>query len=66
VEHVVLADSIVQPFLPLILPLSDIPTAIAAAVRQLIHSVFLVAFIRFRSQGPAGEKLQLPTSNPPE
>jgi hypothetical protein len=37
VEHVVLAASIIQPFLPLILPLAGFPTAITAAATQLIH-----------------------------
>jgi branched-chain amino acid transport system permease protein len=37
--------------------LIDIPTTIAAAARQLIYGVLLIAFMLFRPQGLAGEKL---------
>lgn len=56
-----LAGSIVGPFLLLALPqmltFIDIPTTIAAAARQLIYGVLLIAFMLFRPQGLAGEKL---------
>jgi branched-chain amino acid transport system permease protein len=56
-----LAGSIIGPFLLLALPqvltLIDIPTTIAAAARQLIYGVLLIAFMLFRPQGLAGEKL---------
>jgi branched-chain amino acid transport system permease protein len=56
-----LAGSIIGPFLllalPQILTLIDIPTTIAAAARQLIYGVLLIAFMLFRPQGLAGEKL---------
>ncbi len=56
-----LAGSIIGPFLllalPQILSLIDIPTTIAAAARQLIYGVLLIAFMLFRPQGLAGEKL---------
>ena len=56
-----LAGSILGPFLLLALPqvlsLIDIPTTIAAAARQLIYGVLLIAFMLFRPQGLAGEKL---------
>ena len=56
-----LAGSIIGPFLLLALPqvlsLIDIPTTIAAAARQLIYGVLLIAFMMFRPQGLAGEKL---------
>ena len=56
-----LAGSIIGPFLllalPQILTLVDIPTTIAAAARQLLYGVLLVAFMLFRPQGLAGEKL---------
>ena len=56
-----LAGSIIGPFLLLALPqvltLMDIPTTIAAAARQLIYGVLLIAFMLFRPQGLAGEKL---------
>jgi branched-chain amino acid transport system permease protein len=56
-----LAGSIIGPFLLLALPqvltLVDIPTTIAAAARQLIYGVLLIAFMLFRPQGLAGEKL---------
>jgi branched-chain amino acid transport system permease protein len=56
-----LAGSILGPFLllalPQILTLVDIPTTIAAAARQLIYGVLLIAFMLFRPQGLAGEKL---------
>ncbi len=53
-----LAGSIIGPFLLLALPqvltLLDIPTTIAAAMRQLIYGVLLIAFMLFRPQGLAG------------
>src|SRR5579863_5369735 len=56
-----LAGSIIGPFLLLALPqvlsLIDIPTTIAAAARQLIYGVLLIAFMLFRPQGLAGEKI---------
>lgn len=56
-----LTGSIIGPFLllalPQILTLVDIPTTIAAAMRQLIYGVLLIAFMLFRPQGLAGERL---------
>ena len=56
-----LAGSIIGPFLLLALPqlltMIDIPTTIAAAARQLLYGVLLIAFMLFRPQGLAGEKL---------
>src|SRR5580692_1523500 len=56
-----LAGSIIGPFLLLALPQAltfiDIPTSIAASARQLIYGVLLIAFMLFRPQGLAGEKL---------
>ena len=56
-----LAGSIIGPFLllalPQILTLIDIPTTIAAAMRQLLYGVLLIVFMMFRPQGLAGEKL---------
>src|SRR3954464_3310222 len=56
-----LAGSILGPFLLLALPqvltLIDIPTTIAAASRQLIYGLLLIAFMLVRPQGLAGEKL---------
>ncbi len=56
-----LAGSIIGPFLllalPQILSLVAIPTTIAAAARQLIYGVLLIAFMLFRPQGLVGEKL---------
>ncbi|HVY16212.1 MAG TPA: branched-chain amino acid ABC transporter permease [Rhodopila sp.] len=56
-----LAGSVLGPFLllalPQILTLIDIPTTIAAAMRQLIYGVLLIAFMLFRPQGLAGERL---------
>jgi branched-chain amino acid transport system permease protein len=56
-----LAGSIIGPFLllalPQILTLVDIPTTVAAAARQLLYGVLLIAFMMFRPQGLAGEKL---------
>jgi branched-chain amino acid transport system permease protein len=56
-----LIGSILGPFLllalPQILTLIDIPTTIAAAMRQLIYGVLLIVFMLFRPQGLAGEKL---------
>jgi hypothetical protein len=60
-----LAGSIIQPFLPLILPSSDIPTAIAAAVRQLIHSVFwLHSFVSGHRDRRARSCNSLPPTHP--
>jgi branched-chain amino acid transport system permease protein len=56
-----LAGSIIGPFvllaLPQLLTLVDIPTTIAAAMRQLIYGVLLIAFMLFRPQGLLGERL---------
>jgi len=56
-----LAGSIVGPFvllaLPHVLMLIDIPTTIAASMRQLIYGLLLIAFMLFRPQGLVGEKL---------
>lgn len=56
-----LAGSIIGPFLllalPQILTLVDIPTTIAATARQLLYGVLLIAFMLFRPQGLAGERL---------
>jgi branched-chain amino acid transport system permease protein len=56
-----LAGSIVGPFvllaLPQVLALIDIPTTIAAAARQLMYGLLLIAFMLFRPQGLLGEKL---------
>jgi branched-chain amino acid transport system permease protein len=56
-----LAGSVIGPFLLLALPqalaLIDIPTSIAASARQFIYGVLLIAFMLFRPQGLAGEKL---------
>ena len=56
-----LRGSIVGPFvllaLPQVLALIDIPTTIAAAMRQLIYGLLLIAFMLFRPQGLAGERL---------
>ncbi len=56
-----LAGSIVGPFLllalPQILTLVEIPTSIAASMRQLIYGLLLIVFMLFRPQGLAGEKL---------
>ncbi len=56
-----LAGSIVGPFLLLAMPqalsMLDIPTTIAAAARQLIYGVLLIAFMLFRPQGLLGERL---------
>ena len=56
-----LAGSILGPFLLLALPQAlafiDIPTSIAASARQLIYGLLLIAFMLFRPQGLAGEKL---------
>ncbi len=56
-----LAGSIVGPFLLLALPQAlayvEIPTTIAAAMRQLIYGALLIAFMLFRPQGIAGERL---------
>ncbi len=35
----------------------EIPTTIAAAMRQLIYGALLIAFMLFRPQGLAGERL---------
>lgn len=56
-----LMGSIVGPFLLLALPqlltLVEIPSTIAAAMRQLIYGLLLIAFMLFRPQGLAGERL---------
>jgi branched-chain amino acid transport system permease protein len=56
-----LAGSIVGPFLLLAMPqalsMLDIPTTIAAAARQLIYGLLLIAFMLFRPQGLVGERL---------
>src|SRR5271157_2454193 len=56
-----LAGSIIGPFLllalPQILTLLDIPTTIAAAMRQLLYGMLLILFMMFRPQGLAGERL---------
>jgi branched-chain amino acid transport system permease protein len=56
-----LAGSIVGPFvllaLPQLLALVEIPTTIAAAMRQLVYGVLLIAFMLFRPQGLLGERL---------
>lgn len=56
-----LAGSIIGPFvllaLPQVLTLIEIPTTVAAAARQLIYGLLLIAFMLFRPQGLAGEKL---------
>jgi len=56
-----LMGSILGPFLllalPQILTLIEIPTTVAAAARQLLYGVLLIAFMLFRPQGLAGEKL---------
>lgn len=56
-----LAGSIVGPFLLLALPqvlaYVSLPTSIAASARQLIYGVLLIAFMLFRPQGLAGERL---------
>lgn len=56
-----LAGSIIGPFvllaLPQVLTLIEIPTTVAAAARQLIYGMLLIAFMLFRPQGLAGEKL---------
>lgn len=56
-----LAGSIIGPFvllaLPQILAMIDIPTTIAAATRQGLYGGLLIAFMLFRPQGLAGQKL---------
>jgi branched-chain amino acid transport system permease protein len=56
-----LRGSIIGPFillaLPQLLTLVDIPTTIAAAARQLLYGALLIAFMLFRPQGLAGERL---------
>jgi branched-chain amino acid transport system permease protein len=56
-----LAGSVVGPFvllaLPQILTMIEIPTTVAAAARQGIYGALLIAFMIFRPQGLAGEKL---------
>jgi branched-chain amino acid transport system permease protein len=56
-----LRGSIIGPFvllaLPQLLTLVAIPTTIAAAVRQLLYGALLIAFMLFRPQGLAGERL---------
>lgn len=56
-----LVGSIVGPLvllaLPQLLTLIDIPTTIAASMRQGIYGVLLILFMVFRPQGLVGEKL---------
>lgn len=56
-----LAGSILGPFvllaLPQILTLIDIPSTIAAPMRQLVYGVLLIVFMLFRPQGLVGERL---------
>lgn len=56
-----LAGSIVGPFvllaLPQLLTLVDMPTSVAAAMRQLIYGLLLIIFMLFRPQGLLGERL---------
>jgi branched-chain amino acid transport system permease protein len=56
-----LRGSIIGPFvllaLPQLLTLVDIPTTIAAAMRQLLYGALLIVFMLFRPQGLAGERL---------
>jgi branched-chain amino acid transport system permease protein len=56
-----LRGSVIGPFvllaLPQLLTLVDIPTTIAAAARQLLYGALLIAFMLFRPQGLAGERL---------
>jgi branched-chain amino acid transport system permease protein len=56
-----LAGSIIGPFLLLALPqalaMVAIPTSVAAATRQLVYGVLLIAFALFRPQGLLGERL---------
>jgi branched-chain amino acid transport system permease protein len=56
-----LRGSVIGPFvllaLPQLLTLVAIPTTIAAAVRQLLYGALLIAFMLFRPQGLAGERL---------
>jgi branched-chain amino acid transport system permease protein len=56
-----LRGSILGPFvllaLPQLLTLVDIPTTIAAAMRQLLYGALLIVFMLFRPQGLAGERL---------
>ena len=40
-----------------VLTLVEIPTTIAASMRQLIYGVLLIAFMLFRPQGIVGERL---------
>ena len=55
-----LAESVVGSFLLLVLPqivtLVDIPTMIAAAAKQLIYDVLLIAFMLFQRQDLVGKK----------
>ncbi len=56
-----LAGSVIGPFVLLALPqalaMIDLPTGTAAAARQFIYGVLLIAFMLFRPQGLLGEKL---------
>jgi branched-chain amino acid transport system permease protein len=56
-----LRGSVIGPFvllaLPQLLTFVDIPTTIAAAARQLLYGLLLIAFMLFRPQGLAGERL---------
>ena len=56
-----LVGSVVGPFLLLALPqalaLVDLPPTIVGPMRQLVYGALLVAFMMFRPQGIAGQKL---------
>jgi branched-chain amino acid transport system permease protein len=56
-----LIGSVVGPFLLLALPqvlaLVDLPPTIVGPMRQLVYGALLVAFMMFRPQGIAGQKL---------
>lgn len=56
-----LLGSIVGPpvvlALPQVITLIDLPTTVAAPMRQLVYGVILIAFMLFRSQGLFGERL---------
>ncbi len=56
-----LAGSIVGAFLllalPQILTLIDVPSSIVGSIRQVIYGLLLIAFMMYRPQGIAGEKL---------
>ncbi|WP_158744466.1 branched-chain amino acid ABC transporter permease [Acidisphaera sp. L21] len=56
-----LAGSIIGPFvllaLPQVLTMVEIPSTMAAGVRQGLYGALLIAFMLFRPQGLAGQKL---------